>query len=188
MAGYVSYMVSSFMDSPYTADIKRQFDKLTMDLHDERWKIEESINSWAETLHFQIVEHVKEQKNLLECFHNDRQRILHEKRDEIVKEMHKLNRQRENNEINNLLQRCKTLKFELLVEFSYEDQPLSFIQCVTKEHLEQKKKIESSATKTGNYTSEAMSELKTGRDLKKNIDTHAGSTHDPTSTSSPQTT
>jgi len=157
-------------------------------LREERRKAEESINVWARTFHFQIDEHAKEQKNLLECFHNDRQRILHEKRNEIVKEMHKLNRQRENNEINNLLQRCKTLKFELLVEFSYEDQPLSFIQCMTKEHLEQKKKFDSRATKTGNYTSEAKSELKTGRDFEKYLDPRADLRRDPTSTSSPQTT
>jgi hypothetical protein len=158
------------------------------DLYDERLKIEENINTWAEALCFQINEHVKEQKNLLQSYYNDRLLILNAKKREIENEMRKYNPQHDYDPIHNLMEECRTLKFDLLVVLDYEDQPLSFIQCVTKEHLAQKKKNESSATKTGNYTSEAKLESKDRKSSEKNIDPYTDSPRDPISTFEQQST
>jgi hypothetical protein len=164
MAGYTTYtVIPSYIDH-----MNILFDKLTKDLYAERSKIEESINAWADTLRFQIEDHVSEQKSLLQSYYNDRKRILDQKRYETDNEIRKYYSQYEYNKIQDLLGRCKTLKFELLVKFTYKDQPLSFIQCVTKEHLEQQNKNESSATKTENYTSEAKLKSKDSKDPGKN--------------------
>jgi hypothetical protein len=177
-----------YTGSTYTYDITKLFEDRLNDLRDAKWKAEERIDIWAKLLQQQIFAHAKEQKDLLQCYFNERQNILLEKKKEMIEEMRKFERNYDYNQMSDLLEQCRTLKFELLVEFTEENQPTSFIQCMTKEDFEQKKKIESSATKTGNYTSEAKSELKTGRDLEKYIDSRADLTRDPTSTTSPQTT
>jgi hypothetical protein len=182
MARYTSSILSAYIE-----EVSRYFDKHVKDLQDERLKTEESINNWAETLHFQINEHAKEQKTLLQSYCSNRQGILHAKKQEIVDEMCKWDLQYHYDQMRNILEQCRTLKFELLVEFDYENQPLSFIQCVTKEHLAQKKKNESNAAKTGNYISEAKLELKDSKNPEKNIDPHTDLSHDPTAKSGQQT-
>jgi len=182
MAGYTGSIYLA-----YIGEVSRYFDKYVKDLQDERLKTEESINHWAETLHFQINEHAREQKTLLKSYCSSRQDILYAKKQEIMDEMRKWDLQYDYDQMRNILEQCRTLKFELLVEFDYENQPLSFIQCVTKEHLAQKKKNESNAAKTGNYISEAKLELKDSKNPEKNIDLHTDLSHDPTATSGQQT-
>jgi len=176
------------IESSYVYDINRLFDTRMDELRQERSKAAESIDAWARALYFQINEHAREQKNLLQCYYNDREQILLGKRKETIDEMYKFSRQYDYNRISNLLEQCKTLKFELLVAFAYEDQPLSFIQCMTKEHLAQKQKNESSAAKTGNFRSEAQLQLKDGKDPGKNVDQYTGLSGDPASTFGQQTT
>ncbi len=164
--------------STYTSNIYYIFDNLLRDLQQEKWKAEENIRTWETALRFQIEEHVKEQKNLLESYYNDRQTVLEKKRAETIADAHNFYQPYDYTQLNNLIDQCKRLKFELSVAFIYEEKPISFIVCVTKEHLAQIKKNESNTTKTGNYKSEAAIEIKNGRDSAKNKDSPTGAFRD----------
>lgn len=148
------------IESTYLYEINRQFDSHLNDLGQEYRKISENIQEWAVSLNFQINKHAREQLDLLQVYFEDRQRVLREKRTEAMNELRILSTQYDHDRINGLLDQCNRLKFELLVRVTFQDQPLQFIQCVTKDHLEQMKKNESTASKTESYTSTAQLQMK----------------------------
>jgi hypothetical protein len=140
----------------YTSQIYNIFDQHSRNLYQEKAVAEENIDAWARTLRFTIDEHVREQKVLLGTYYNDRRGVLDKKREECINDVYKFNSQYDYNQINNLIDQCRRLQFQLSAAFDYKTEPISFILCVTKEHLEQKKRNESHATKTSNRGPETV--------------------------------
>jgi hypothetical protein len=162
----------------YTSQIYYVFNNLSRDLDQERRTAEETIDDWAKTLHFTIGEHVKEQKNLLASYYNDRKEVLDKKRAESIDEVYKFYQPYDYNQLNNLMEQCKRLKFELSAAFDYETRPISFILCLTKEHLAQKKKNESNTTKPGYYKSETVVSIQNDKDFVRNKGSSTGAYQD----------
>lgn len=165
------------MESEYTYQIGRLFNNNRVTLSDQRWKALRKIDDWARSLHSEIDKHAGEYRNLVKSCFIEQERALGEKNQETLENMRQLYRQSEVDQIDKLLEQCNRVKFDLLVELTYEDKTISFIQCVSKDHPEQRKEYKSIVSKTENYTSTVQLEPK---------DSHSNSLNDSTSTTHPR--
>ena len=130
--------------------IEKIFDDGVYDLAARRRKLEEEIDAWAQNLRSWIQKHAEEQKKLLQSHYDEQRKKMSERKTETLSIARDFYFSRHNEQLKDQLEECRKLKFELLVEFNYEDKSCPFIRCMTKENLAENQKFESSTSNTGN--------------------------------------
>ncbi|CAF3572896.1 unnamed protein product [Rotaria socialis] len=133
-------------------------------LRQQKSNAEQYIHTWANSLHSQVDDHVRLQKECLQMYYVERDNYLKEKKTVTISTAQALDYHNNLHEIDKLLKDCKNLKLELLAESYQEDKPLPFIYYTTKDQLEQTKAQNTHVSKTANNTQNASSSTSNYRD------------------------
>jgi hypothetical protein len=114
-------------------DIGKIFDKYYTELSDQRRKMAEQILNWVEYVWCQIKDHMNEQKRLLDQEYENQQQYLEKKRQEYIDEALVYEKEKNNEQIHQLLAQCNALKFELTT-FQYSPRTISYLTLIIQEN------------------------------------------------------
>ena len=108
-------------------NISSIFDRHITELKQRVQDAEVDINDWGGTLQRRISEHVKQQKRLLQQYHNDEYNVLCREKNEALQSAHTY--QRDDEQLDQLREKCRSLKLELFT-IDYDTEPILFVRCL----------------------------------------------------------
>ncbi|CAF3723256.1 unnamed protein product [Rotaria sordida] len=117
---------------PLEAEIRHLFNHHMSMLCNQKWKIIDEITKWSTTLISQIQEHVTQQRKFLDQVYEKKVFCLNTIRDRILKQALIYEQKEDNEQVNQWLNQCNTLKLELAT-LNYINRPISTIQLVAEE-------------------------------------------------------
>ncbi|CAF3881782.1 unnamed protein product [Rotaria sordida] len=117
---------------PLEAEIRHLFNHHISMLCNQKWKIIDEITKWSITLISQIQEHVTQQRKFLDQVYEKKVFCLNTIRDRILKQALIYEQKEDNEQVNQWLNQCNTLKLELAT-LNYINRPISTIQLVAEE-------------------------------------------------------
>ncbi|CAF3773402.1 unnamed protein product [Rotaria sordida] len=132
---------------PLEAEIRHLFNHHISILCNQKWKIIDEITKWSTTLISQIQEHVTQQRKFLDQVYEKKVFCLNTIRDRILKQALIYEQKEDNEQVNQWLNQCNTLKLELAT-LNYINRPISTIQLVAEEQSIQPNTDEQNEQKT----------------------------------------
>jgi hypothetical protein len=169
--------VSSFVYGGSRSEISYTFTKHTTSLYDLQRTANNAIDDWKNGLIKQIEDHAFEQKRLIEQARQKQEECLRDMRQQFVEINNIYEDKRNDEEIKRLLDKCRTLKVEL-VGLNFDPREKDFIRVTPIELSERMDQQEFSSNKTENDKFEKRSTEGAG----------AGSFFDKSSTSNSYST
>jgi len=110
------------------------FDRHSKELFDQRYKMGDEIANWRESLISKIQETATERRRLLDQEYKNQQHYLKEKRQEYIDQALIYEKNKDNEQIGQLITQCNALKFELTaLEFSMSPHP--YLTLITQDNL-----------------------------------------------------
>jgi hypothetical protein len=132
-------------------------------LIDQQWKANHAIDDWSTNLVQEIRDYASAQKRLVDQAYQKQQKHLDDMRDQFVEINNIYEDKKNTEEIKRLLDRCKTLKVEL-VELNFHPCGKEFIQITPIELSERIDQEELSSSKNGDGKFELKSTQKSTTD------------------------
>jgi hypothetical protein len=147
---------SSFGYAGSTSEIYSIFRHHQNSLFDQRQKANQAIDEWSSGLAQQIKDHAFEQKRLVDQAYENQRKYLDDMRENFVATKLIYDRNNDNKEIDRLLDKCRSLKGEL-VELNFDPREKDFIRVTPIELSERMDQQEFSSNKTENDKFEKLS-------------------------------
>ncbi|CAF2410395.1 unnamed protein product [Rotaria sp. Silwood2] len=122
-------------------------------LHDQERKAHQAIEEWSTSLMVQIRDYTSQQRRLLQHAYESHRKYLEDMRGQFVETSSIYEQNKDTEEINRLIERCKTLEVEL-VKLNYPSKDTPFIEVIPVEPPEQMDHKKSNQGKTGNESIE----------------------------------
>ena len=113
-------------------ELSNIFERHSRILLEQKRKMINEINEWADNLIRQIEQNLVKQKNLVEHEYQLQSSYLHRKQQAYLDSTLEYEEQKHRHEVRQLLERCRTLKFQL-ASFDYPEQMIPFIQMQPKQ-------------------------------------------------------
>jgi hypothetical protein len=111
----IKFLGFTIVKSQAEREIHKLFEQYEKTLLDQKQKICDDITQWGDALTQSIYRHANLQKSYLEREYSKRVQYLNETYNQFIEDLHVREQMKKTEEINQLLEQCKALKFELAV-------------------------------------------------------------------------
>jgi mRNA-degrading endonuclease RelE of RelBE toxin-antitoxin system len=133
MSGFTLFGLT-ILKSQAEKEIQKLFERYERTLSDQKQKMCDDITEWGDALMNSIYKHVNQQKYRLEKEYENQIRNLNKACQQFIEKLH-VHEQSDNTEqITQLLDQCKALKFELAT-LKYNEQTVPFVKVPSKQPL-----------------------------------------------------
>jgi hypothetical protein len=166
-------------------EIQNLFQHYEKTLSDQKLKMSNDISEWGEALMRSIYKYVQKQKYLLEQQYANKIRCLNQTCQQFVEELRVHEQLNTTDQIEQLLNKCQALKFELDA-LEYKVQSIRFIEVPTKQRMVMNQD-ESDVIETENNKLNINSTVKNNNEAEDNMDTHLKLDRSMSSTNAKQT-
>jgi hypothetical protein len=124
----------TILKSQAEKEIQKLFEHYERTLSDQKQKMCDDITEWGDALVRNIYKHVNQQKYHLEQEHANQMRNLNKTYDQFIDELRVHEQSNNTEQITQLLDQCKALKFELAT-LKYNKQTILFVEVPSKQPL-----------------------------------------------------
>jgi hypothetical protein len=143
----VTFFGYTLLKSNTEVAIRKSFEQYATALNAQKLKMCDEITEWGDALINSIAQHTIQQKHNLECEYSRRLNTLNKTCDRYVGEIRVREKINDTQEINQLLEQCKTLKFELdTLETSIQNIPFIHVPSKKKSAIKNQDRFDAAET------------------------------------------
>jgi len=129
----VTFLGFTLVKSQAETEIRKLFECYQKTLLAQKFKVYDDITEWADAITLSISKHAKQQKYYIEQEYSKQLRYLNETCNQFIEDLHVQQQMKNTEQINQLLEQCKALKFELAaLETTVQTIPYIQVPCEKK--------------------------------------------------------